>query len=248
MANLSEREGISVWRQIGDALLRDIESGTYQAESRLPPSVELAQRFGVNRHTVLRAISHLQAEGVVRIERGRGTYVVVNRLEYRLGPRRWFEQNLLDSGKVPTRTVLAVTELEADAPVAVALSIRKGAVVVFVKTMGEADGFPVNFGCHYFPAKRLPGIAEAFRQFGDRPTAKLSFAEIFRSIGVSGYRRRTIRIRSRLPSQEESWRLRMPQSEHVLETEVTSVDSADRPVTHALTCFCSGRVELIMDV
>src|SRR5262245_44782592 len=187
MASLSEREGISVWRQVGDALLLDIENGTFQAESRLPPSVALAQRFGVNRHTVLRAISHLQAEGVVRVERGRGTYVVVNRLEYRLGPRRWFEQNLLDSGKVPTRTVLAVTEMKAEAPVARALDIRKGSPVVFVKTMGEADGFPVNFGCHYFPAKRLPGIAQAFQRFGDKPTAKLSFAEIFRSLGVSGY-------------------------------------------------------------
>jgi len=248
MANLSEREGISVWRQIGDALLRDIENGTFRAESRLPPSGELAQRFGVNRHTVLRSISHLQAEGVVRVERGRGTYVVVNRLEYRLGPRRWFEQNLLDSGKAPTRTVLTVTEMEAEAPIATALNLRKGAPVVFVKTMGEADGFPVNFGCHYFPAKRLAGIGEAFRHFGDKPTAKLSFAEIFRSLGVSGYRRRTIRIRSRLPSQEESWRLRLPQSEHVLETEVTSVDADERPVAHALTCFCSSRVELIMDV
>ena len=248
MRDVNERDGISIWRQVGNALIKDIENGSLESDKRLPSSADLAARFGVNRHTVLRAISHLQAEGYVRVERGRGTYAVVNKLEYRIGPRRWFEENLLESNRIPTRTVISVSEAKATSEVARGLQLRKGEKVFFVKLMGEADGFPVNFGYHFFPTKRLPGIGDAFRSFGDKPTAQLSFTQIFRSVGVLDFRRKSVRIRSRLPTQEEAWRLRMPQTEQVLETDVTNVSTDDVPVVYAHTCFCSSRVELVMDL
>jgi GntR family phosphonate transport system transcriptional regulator len=248
MRDLNARDGISLWRQIGEALIREIENGTLEAEKRLPSSDELASRFGVNRHTVLRAISHLQAEGYVRVERGRGTFSVVNRLEYRIGPRRWFEENLLESNRVPSRTIVSTADIRASADIAARLDLRAGDAVFFVELLGEADGFPVNFGCHYFPAARLPGIGDAFRSYGSGPTMELSFTKVFRSVGVADFRRKSVRVRSRLPSQEEAWRLRMPPVEQVLETEVTNVDAGDLPVVYANTCFCSSRVELVMDL
>lgn len=248
MQDLNERDGVSLWRQIGEALIGEIENGTLEAEKRLPSSEELAVRFGVNRHTVLKAISHLQVEGYVRIKRGRGTYAVVNRMEYRIGPRRWFEENLLETNRVPTRTVISATDISAPKNIAAALGGDEGDPVFFLKLLGEADGFPVNFGYHYFPLSRLPGIGDAFRAYGSEPTAHLSFTKVFRSVGVADFRRKSVRIRSRVPTQEEAWQLRMPQTEHVIETDVTNVDSNDIPVVYANTCFCSSRVELIMDL
>ncbi len=94
----------------------------------------------------------------------------------------------------------------------------------------------------------MPGIGEAFGKFGNQPTGKLSFTDILKSVGVPDFRRKSIRIRSRLPTEEEAWRLRMPQTEHVVETDVINVDAADVPVIYANTCFCSSRVELVMDL
>ena len=65
----------------GSALAEDIASGALTTGERLPSSESLAARFSVNRHTVLKAISHLESEGLVRIERGRGAYAVVNPIE-----------------------------------------------------------------------------------------------------------------------------------------------------------------------
>ncbi|CAH1652936.1 phosphonate metabolism transcriptional regulator PhnF [Chelatococcus asaccharovorans] len=248
MQNLNERDGVSLWRQIGDALIREIESGELEVEKRLPSSDSLASRFGVNRHTVLKAISHLQAEGYVRVQRGRGTYAVVNRMEYRIGPRRWFEESLLQSKLMPSRTIVMTDDLSASAEIASSLRIAEGSPVFFLKILGEADGFPVNFGCHYFPLERLPTIGDVFRSYGDKPTADLSFTKVFNEVGVTDFRRKSVRIRSRLPSQEEAWRLRMPQTEQVIETDVVNVDAQETPVVFANTCFCSSRVELVLEL
>jgi GntR family phosphonate transport system transcriptional regulator len=241
------KEGVSRWRQVRDAIAAEIEGGMLCPDERLPPSTELAARFGVNRHTVLRAVALLQNEGFVRVERGRGTYVVVNPLRYRLGQQQWFEQNLLEHNLTPSRTVISVIELPTPPEVAVALQVKPGSKSTLVTLLGEADGFPVNFGYHYFPSERLPGVAAAFRCFGSERTTMLSFPSLFRSLGVNAFRRKTIRVRSRVPTPEEARQLKMASSDHVLVTEVTNVNASDVPIVHAFTCFCSSRVELVLD-
>jgi GntR family phosphonate transport system transcriptional regulator len=239
-------QGITLWRQIGESLTQEIESGHLATDQRLPSSEALASRFGVNRHTVRKAIAHLQAEGKVRIERGRGTYAVVNPLNYNLGPRQLFEQNLANHNLVPSRTVIAVVECHPPAKAAEALEIPADETVVLVTILGEADGSPINYGHHYVVSSRLPGIAGAFRSFlGRRQT--FSFTSLFEACGNSEYRRRNVRIRSRLPENEEARHLNIASTEFVLVTEVTSVGDANKPLTHAETCFASSRVELTIN-
>ena len=242
------KAGVSLWRQIGETLAQEIEQGVHATDERLPTAAELADRFSVNRHTVLKAISHLQSEGLVRIERGRGAYAIVNPLQFRLGERQWFEQNLLESNLTPSRTVVSMNVLRANDEVAAALRLPRAASVVFVTLLGEADGFPVNLGYNYFPQKRLPNIEEVFRGFGTGPTESFSFSKIFRKVGVKDSRRKRMRIRSRVPSREEAQRLKMTPNDHVLVTHVTQVDADDMPVCYAETCYCSSRVELVMDL
>jgi GntR family transcriptional regulator, phosphonate transport system regulatory protein len=242
------KAGVSLWRQIGETLAEEIEKGVLAADERLPPAAELAERFSVNRHTVLKAISHLQSEGLVRVERGRGAYAIVNPLQFRLGARHWFEQNLLESNLTPSRTVVAIKTVTAPAEVASALKLSRRAQVVFVTLLGAADGFPINLGYNYFPHDRLPGIDEVFRSLGEEPTGAFSFSKILRKVGVKDSRRKHISIRSRPPSREEAHRLKMAPSDHVLVTHVTQVDSDDAPIVYAETCYCSSRVELVMDL
>src|ERR1700747_2089544 len=79
--------GVALWRQVADGIERGIASGTYAAGEKLPGETEIAETYRVNRHTVRRALATLAERGIVRAERGSGTYVEAQRLGYPLRSR-----------------------------------------------------------------------------------------------------------------------------------------------------------------
>lgn len=64
-----------MYRQVADAIRRDIQTGRLPPRRPLPSEIQLQQRFGVARDTVRKAIGHLASLGLVRTVPGRGTFV-----------------------------------------------------------------------------------------------------------------------------------------------------------------------------
>src|SRR5215469_4025220 len=91
--------GVTLWRRIADDLEQAIALGTHAAGERLPGEVEIAARFGVNRHTVRRALAGLTERGLVRAERGSGTYVAPTRLSYPIRSRTRFSEIVGAAGR-----------------------------------------------------------------------------------------------------------------------------------------------------
>ncbi len=61
--------------RIREAIQRDIVSGAYPEEERLPGLRTLAARYGCSRGTVSNALKTLEGQGVLRMEHGRGTFL-----------------------------------------------------------------------------------------------------------------------------------------------------------------------------
>lgn len=61
--------------QIIESMRQNIEAGRYRNGARLPSEAELMHRFGVSRMTVVKAMQHLQQEGLLVRRAGSGTYV-----------------------------------------------------------------------------------------------------------------------------------------------------------------------------
>lgn len=61
--------------EVRQHLLGAIQRGEYDAGSRLPSENAIAAKLGVSRPVVREAVSRLAAEGLVRAEQGRGTFV-----------------------------------------------------------------------------------------------------------------------------------------------------------------------------
>jgi GntR family phosphonate transport system transcriptional regulator len=240
-------EGVSLWRQIERTIIDEIDAGLLAPGMRLPADTELAIRFGVNRHTVRRALSQLQTSGLLRSERGRGTFVVDDVLEYRLGTRTRFTQNLLASQRIPGRRLISITEMPAGKPIAKQLQIKAGSTLSLVCLVGEADGLPISVGWNYFPNDRLPGIAEFFRDHSKRTGKPISITTVLKMVGVDDYRRKLTRISSRPPTPDEMRHLRIPAGEYVLETESVDEDIYAHPVVYARTCFRSSRVQFVLE-
>ena len=171
-------EGIALWRQIASQLQQAIGAGAYAPGARLPTEAELSQHFGVNRHTVRRALEELSRAGLVRVEQGRGSFVAEDVLEYAVEPRTRFAEWIRKHNKEPSGRVLQLKETIATAQVAVGLGIRAGARVVLLERLGLADDRPVCLACHYFPSVRFRGLLDALRGAGGITAA-------LRSVGVA---------------------------------------------------------------
>jgi GntR family transcriptional regulator, phosphonate transport system regulatory protein len=236
---------VSLWRRISDSLANDIERRVLQGGDRLPTDIELALRFGCNKHTARRAVAHLEQEGLVRVEWGRGTFVVEGLLEYRLGAQTRFTQNLLDQRRTPRRKVLRTEEIEATEAIARALKIATGSPCRLLALLGEADEVPLSLGLNYFPLKRLPKLTQAIEQLPHQ-SQSVSITELLAAAGVKSYRRSHTKIGARLPSPEEAAQLRMPRQQPLLETQSVDVDRDGYPITYANTCFRADRLQFVV--
>ncbi|MGW1026310.1 FadR/GntR family transcriptional regulator [Streptomyces sp. NPDC002577] len=66
---------MSLSDDLAEQLLSAIIDGSYPPDAALPPEAELAEQSSVSRLTVREAVKQLRAQNVVRVVRGRGTYV-----------------------------------------------------------------------------------------------------------------------------------------------------------------------------
>jgi len=66
---------MSKYSAILESIRKEIASGKFDEDHRLPTEAQLVNRFGVSRPTVARALRELQIEGIVERRAGSGTYL-----------------------------------------------------------------------------------------------------------------------------------------------------------------------------
>jgi len=232
--------GVALWRQIVEALEREIAAGAHPPGARLPTEAELARRFGVNRHTVRRALEELSRGGLVRVEQGRGSFVPDDVLDYVVGSRARFSEWIRRHNREPSGQVLDLRETAADAEVAAGLGVPHGTRIIYMERLGLADGRPVSIGGHHYPAARFPGLLAALG-------AHATITEALAASGVSDYRRRTTRVSARMPLPREAELLRLPRNRPVLVSESVDVDQDDAVVGFGIARYPTPRVQLVFE-
>jgi GntR family transcriptional regulator, phosphonate transport system regulatory protein len=238
--DLARGGGVALWRQIFGEVEREIAAGHHPPGSRLPTEQALTARFGVNRHTVRRAMEELEAAGLVRVEQGRGTFVAEDVLDYRLGERTRFTEVIRRQNREPSGRILRIAEVRADAAVASALGIGRGDPAVRAERLGLADGRPVVVGTHFFSAARFPDIAAAM-------AANPSITRALAAGGAPDYRRRTTRVTARMPTPEEAALLQQSRTRPVLAAETVNTDPEGEPVEAGWSCYAAGRVQFLVE-
>ncbi|MGE0254367.1 MAG: phosphonate metabolism transcriptional regulator PhnF [Alphaproteobacteria bacterium] len=231
--------GIAMWRRIADELSAEIAGGT--GGDRLPTEQTLAARYGVNRHTVRRAIAAMVEAGLVRVERGRGTFVQTGAIDYALGRRTRFSENLRRLSLRPSGDLIRNETLAAPAAVAKPLKIRPGTTVLLIETLGRGDDMPISIGSHYFPARRFPHLFEEWQ-------ARRSITAALAACGVADYTRLATRIYARPAEGDESRLLEQSPGRPVLVTESVNVDPDGRPVEFGVARFAADRVQFVVEL
>jgi GntR family transcriptional regulator, phosphonate transport system regulatory protein len=237
---VNRQDGVTLWRQIASQIQGDIASGACKPGTRLPTEAELSTRFGVNRHTVRRALEELTRDGLVRVEQGRGSFVAEDVLDYNVEARTRFSEWIRKHNKEPSGLIRQLREISAERRVADGLGVRAGSKIVLLERLGFADDRPVSLARHYFPATQLKGILQAL-QGTPRVTDAL------RMVGVDDYLRLQTRVTARLPTQTEAGLLRMARNRPVLITENINVDRAGAIVEFAFGCYPTPRVQIVFE-
>ncbi|PLW76912.1 phosphonate metabolism transcriptional regulator PhnF [Cohaesibacter celericrescens] len=241
-AGIERRTGIALWRQIADAIRAGISSGLGDDAGKLPPETELAEQFGVNRHTVRSAISALVSEGILRAEQGRGTFInQQKRLTYPISKRTRFSASLAEQGQQAISKLLTHEKTQANAEIANALKISQGAPVLSLHTVGSADNVPLSRTSSWFDAERFPDIVTYFQSLH-------SATKAFAAYGVDDYVRQSTRIDACHATLDDIEIMRLSPGAIVLVTHAINADMNGSPIEYSKTRFSADRVNLQIDL
>lgn len=228
-----------LWHNIARRLESDIAERRLAAGDKLPTEQQLCAEFRTNRHTVRRALAHLQARGLVETTQGRGSFVRRPSIVYQIGRRTRFSNLMQQQAANPSTRTLMLEVRPANPVVAAALGIKAGAPAVFVERMGFANDLPISIASHWFSSARLPG-------FRRRYAATLSITQTLADCGVADYTRLRTTISARLPTPAEIELLGLPRYIPLLVTRSWNVDGNGRPLEYGEARMAADRVEIMI--
>lgn len=238
-----------VFKQIADRLRTAIHSGGVAPGARLPSEQELIDTYGVARGTIRDAVNLLRAEGLVRTEHGRGTFVrdrpPVRRLAHDRFARRHRERGraaylaeLEAEGRHAEVEVLDVGRVKAPDEVAVWLQLAIGADVLVRRRRYLADGEPMELATSHVPWELAEGtrIAEANTGPGG----------IYARLEEQGHqlKRFSEEVTARMPTVDEVRALRLQPGVPVIRLVRIAYDESERPVEACDTVMAADRYVL----
>ncbi|MER8155205.1 GntR family transcriptional regulator [Streptomyces sp. NPDC094472] len=160
------------YRQVADALRREIDNGAYPPGARLPSESELSARFAASRNTVRSGLNLLVTEGLISSSQGLG-YEVRSHEVFKLNASRFenlsFPQNgdaystdVTNAGRRPHQT-FRVEMLPAPEEIAARLKVEAGAKAVLRFCHRYVDDVPWSTQATYYPGwlvEQAPRLAE----------------------------------------------------------------------------------------
>ncbi|MDF1579803.1 MAG: phosphonate metabolism transcriptional regulator PhnF [Desulfuromonadales bacterium] len=225
-----------VYRQISEKLSEEVQS-FYHPGDLLPPENELASLFGVNRHTLRKAVDELVADGLVQRQHGRGVYVLDSAIKYSIGSRTRFTETLEGQGYSTASQVLDKQVISARGKVAKRLGIAEGERVIYIESLRKVEGTPFCLISHYLPLSLGP---ELFEKYNSGSLHK--FLE--KSCAINLTRQESL-VSTTLPDADEGKKLQMPLRIPILKVKSINIDTkTQNPVEYAVTRFRGDAAEL----
>lgn len=146
--------------RIAEELEAAVLKGEYEPGERLPAGHVFADRYGVNRHTVERAMDRLQSKGLVYRVRGHGAYISPGRLEYRVADTMSFTDSVERLGLENTQKVIGIRRVGAYGRMAEELDVPPGDPVVTLERVRFGGEVPLALLRKHYPERVLPSFYE----------------------------------------------------------------------------------------
>jgi GntR family transcriptional regulator len=154
---------IPKYLQISAWLRELIQNGRYKPGEKIPSEMALSEVCGVNRNTLRQAISELAAVGLLRKEKGTGTFVAAQapvELRHKLERILSFTDLMRDSGIEEHTKILNKSVETANEDIATELFLGASKQVIVIRRVRAGDGIPLIYEESYLPSDIFDGIQD----------------------------------------------------------------------------------------
>jgi GntR family transcriptional regulator len=222
------------YRQIEQALRERIAA--LQPGERLQSDAELCAEFGVSRMTARNAMERLAADGLIRREPGRGSFVARPPAHRRTNRLMTFTHEMIRAGRVPSSRVLVRVIRPSTIAEAETLRIPARQPIVHLRRLRQADGKPIAIES----AILIGACAKAVM------TADLAQGSLHETLGRAGFvlSRGTGTVAAAAATAEEARLLETRPSGPLLVERRVIVDAHGRPVEATESVYAADRYAL----
>ncbi|MCC5668869.1 GntR family transcriptional regulator [Nostoc sp. CHAB 5784] len=240
-------QNCSIYNQIAQKLIADIQAGIYGPGDRLPSENQLATQYKVHRLTARQAITALVEMDLVCRQQGRGTFVKKKKIDYSLNSKTSFTESLFNLGYLPCIRILSSKIITASPQFSNLLETNVGASILKIKFLRAAtpamtgttipDMEPLCISTSYLISERFPDLEVLIY----RATSLYSLLQNYYGIQP---RRAHIQIETELASKEEAKLLKIAPSVPLLVTKSQVRDQHDYLFEYTISRFRGERFSL----
>ena len=230
------------YAQLADILREQIGRAEYAPGDLLPPESELCRSFGLSRTVVRQALDELVAEGLVRKEKGRGTFVARPKIaDLIVHELKGFTEEMAGRGVEVQTQVLRQDVIAVPQRVAEALRIGSDEQVVHIARVRSIDREPIVKTDTFLPASRFSALADA--DLEARGLYEL-LAEQYGVLPMGGWRR----IEAIVASRDLADALSIDVGSPVLELRAVTTEENGRPFEHFRAAYRGDRTSFEIKV
>lgn len=147
--------------RIKDYVLRNIESGQWPRDHRIPAESELVKKFKVSRMTVSRALRELAHDGRIRRFPGRGSFVSGARPKSEFLVIRSIAEEIAERGHVHSARVHVRRKVKGDDALTAAFKLPKGSLLFHTVIVHSESGVPLLLEYRYVNPILMPHYLDA---------------------------------------------------------------------------------------
>ena len=218
---------VPLYFQISSRIEQAIGDGSLRPGARLENEIALADRLGLSRPTVRRAIQELVGKGLLVRRRGLGTQVVQRPLTREVELTSLYD-DLKRGSMEPTTHLLSRAVIDADERVSEVLSVAAGVPILHVRRLRFADGVPLAIMENF--------LASEFVDISEEDLRTRGLYQLLRARGTSISVARQ-RIGARSATLEESKLLEIKARGPVLTMDRTAYSNNGRAIEYGHHCY-----------
>lgn len=222
--------------QIAHAIEVDLQDG-FEAGDLYLSEKALTEKFGVNRHTVRRAVEELVKRHVLEKRHGFGTFVAEKRMAYSVNGHQRLTASIEEHGFEVTTSLLDKQIIAARGSVAEKLNLANGADVIQIDTLRKIEDKVVAIISHYLPKAQFSDLLENYE-------AGSLGSFLAKEYGLKP-KRISSQVSATIPNAKDSFQLGISSSNPILKVKTLNVNlKTNSIVEYSVTRFRSDMIQL----